>query len=313
MPTGFKDCVIAVTGDFGSNKSHDKIKKWIETQSGRFVTKISADVTHLVPSKEHFKRQVAMVQEARKLKKCHIVSFDWLEDSLMIKRPKRVGEYLMKAQVKAKAKAKAKKKVIRDATIMKGVADFEKGCDNFKSKMHTDGYHIYRDSTGFAYDITLVRSDLAVNINERYSLKVSSSPYNSIHIFTPLYPYFLPRRTRVPLSAPRTQCLQLYESHAPPMKYACFTNYSSPLAGTACHILAPAGSGFLLAFGQFMQFFKLKTKLEWNERNGVLGSESTESKSAFVYKRPKDGEPWGLFEETYHAAFQEDEVAADVW
>jgi len=39
-----------------------------------------------------------------------------------------------------------------------------------------------------------------------------------------------------------------------------------------------------------MQFFKLKTKLEWKERNGTT---EQESESAFMYMPPAEGEPWG--------------------
>ncbi|MCJ1281426.1 hypothetical protein MMC26_000745, partial [Xylographa opegraphella] len=116
------------------------------------------------------------------------------------------------------------------------------------------GYHIYRDVTGFSYDITLARSDLTTNTNARYVLK-------------------------------------LYESHVSPSKYACFSSYSSPTAGTATHVLAPLGSSFSLAIEQFVHFFKLKTKLEWKERNGTLDKES---ETAFEYTPPAEGEPWGV-------------------
>ena len=157
-----------------------------------------------------------------------------------------------------------------------------------------DGYHIYRDSTSFSYDITLARSDLTTNTNARYFLKVSSFPY-LMNLCTPLYPYILPRHSRVPLPAPRTQCLQLYESHIWPSKYACFSSYSSPTAGTATHVLAPLGSTFSLAIEQFMHFFKLKTKLDWKERNGTLDKES---ETAFLYTPPAEGEPWGVVDPT---------------
>ncbi|MCJ1386901.1 hypothetical protein MMC17_010029 [Xylographa soralifera] len=287
MPNGFKKCIIALTGEF--DKPSEKVKKWIEIQGGQCTTKIGSNVTHLVCSEDHFKKSVSMVQQARKLKRCKIVSWDWLEDSLLAKRPLRTGDFLLKGQVKAKAKVKATRKEIRDDNVMKGVGLFEKGCDEFKTKMYTDGYHIYRDSTGFSYDITLARSDLTTNTNARYFLKVSCFPY-SMNLSTPLYPYTLPRRSRVPLPAPRTQCVQLYESHISPSKYACFSSYSSPTAGIATHVLAPLGSSFSVAMDQFMHFFKLKTKLEWKERNGTLDKES---ETAFTYTPPAEGEPWG--------------------
>ena len=60
------------------------------------------------------------VKQARKIKKLKIVSFDWLEDSLMNHSPKREGGYLMKGRVKAAAKAKAKKTATRRQNMKQG-------------------------------------------------------------------------------------------------------------------------------------------------------------------------------------------------
>ena len=60
MKQPFKPFTIAVTGDFGEARTHDKIKQWIEANGGNFTLKISAEATHLVCSREHYKKQVAM-------------------------------------------------------------------------------------------------------------------------------------------------------------------------------------------------------------------------------------------------------------
>lgn len=60
------------------------------------------------------------VKQARKIKKLKIVSFDWLEDSLMNQSPKREGKYLMKGRIKEAAKAKAKKSMTRKQNIKQG-------------------------------------------------------------------------------------------------------------------------------------------------------------------------------------------------
>ena len=60
------------------------------------------------------------MRQARSLKKIKIVSYDWLEDSLLNHSPKREGDYLLNRQVKTKAKSKAKKKAIRKENIRKG-------------------------------------------------------------------------------------------------------------------------------------------------------------------------------------------------
>ena len=51
---------IAVTGDFGESRGHDKMKQWILHNGGRFASEISPRVTHLICSKEHYKKSVSM-------------------------------------------------------------------------------------------------------------------------------------------------------------------------------------------------------------------------------------------------------------
>lgn len=69
----------------------------------------------------HFANQCPpLVQQARKLKTIKIVSFDWLEDSLMWMRPKNEREYLMAPRVKMAVETKAKKKAVRKDNIAKG-------------------------------------------------------------------------------------------------------------------------------------------------------------------------------------------------
>ncbi len=60
MKTPLKKFTIAVTGEFGELRTHDKMKQWIEANGGTFATKISAKVTHLVCSREHYKKSVAI-------------------------------------------------------------------------------------------------------------------------------------------------------------------------------------------------------------------------------------------------------------
>lgn len=58
--TPLKKCAIALTGDFGKARPHVKIRHWTEFQGGTVVTKVDVNVTHLVCSQEHYKKNVAM-------------------------------------------------------------------------------------------------------------------------------------------------------------------------------------------------------------------------------------------------------------
>ena len=55
-------------------------------------------------------------------------------------------------------------------------------------------------------------------------------------------------------------------------------------------MLAPIGSSFDLALGNFKHFFKLKTKIEWDQRLGRqnMGPE------AFIYSPPRGGGTQGV-------------------
>ena len=51
---------IAVTGDFGESRGHDKMKQWITRNGGKFTMDINSKVTHLICSKEHYRKAVLM-------------------------------------------------------------------------------------------------------------------------------------------------------------------------------------------------------------------------------------------------------------
>lgn len=55
MKYPLRQLTIAVTGDFGRVRTHEKLKQWIEKNGGKFVRTISEDVTHLICSKEDYK------------------------------------------------------------------------------------------------------------------------------------------------------------------------------------------------------------------------------------------------------------------
>lgn len=55
-----KRFTIAITGYFGEQRSLEQIRKWIHVNGGTVAHDVSSQVTHLVCSKKHFKKDVAM-------------------------------------------------------------------------------------------------------------------------------------------------------------------------------------------------------------------------------------------------------------
>lgn len=60
MKDPLKRFTIATTGDFGEQRGHEKMRHWIQYNGAKFVHEISADVTHLICSKEHFQKETMM-------------------------------------------------------------------------------------------------------------------------------------------------------------------------------------------------------------------------------------------------------------
>ncbi|KAI4164407.1 MAG: hypothetical protein LQ342_002054 [Letrouitia transgressa] len=259
---------IAATGNFGNKRPHDMIKQWVEKNGGTFV-----------------------MQAARKIKTLKIVTYDWLEDSLLARSPKGVANYLLKQHVKVEKKRKAKQKEKVKETVKAGMTAFHKGCEDISKDIYTvekDTYHIYTDSTLFPYSVTLVRANIATNKSERYVLKVC--PPGSIFPITPN-----PRaRTRL-VDCP-AQTLQLCESNDTPKAYTAYVNYHTPGCPIITHILAPLGSGWDTAFGAFKKFFKVKTSIEWDRR---LLERGKMEEGKFWYLLPAEGEAVGLLLKDY--------------
>ena len=141
-----KHFTIAVTGDFGEDRKLEKIKGWIRHHGGTYSPDVSPCVTHLVCSKRHFKEKVDLgkqgswrytvvytfvmrsahisrvVKKAQRIKTVKIVSWDWLEDSLlsMKSKAKHESEYIMSSRAKAQDVIKIKHRVVRKHNVKKG-------------------------------------------------------------------------------------------------------------------------------------------------------------------------------------------------
>ncbi|KAL8952758.1 MAG: hypothetical protein Q9222_001343 [Ikaeria aurantiellina] len=155
------------------------------------------------------------------------------------------GDYLVGHAIDNRRKKKeARRKNVKD------------GVDKFK---HEYRYHVYRDSTSFAYDIILVRTNIQQNKFERYVLRLCTT-------------------------------------HDTPKYYATLLIYGT--SGIPAHksILAPIGSNWDKAFLAFTKAFKAKTKVEWEER---LVLPAVREEGAFLYKRPTEGEARGLMDRDF--------------
>ncbi|OCL09245.1 hypothetical protein AOQ84DRAFT_388320 [Glonium stellatum] len=318
---------IVATGDFGSH-SYGDMKRWVENNGGTWATSVTARTTHLICSKEHWKKKAPLVKAAQRDPDIKIVTFDWLEDSLLKSTHKREKPYMWKTIEKARLKEKKEIRAKERKQAKHDVAKFGRGCKSAMSDLQsgtskarskptstswfsssldalqraraeratadapappmptqksssishqqaqsdfhtapgadepTDLYHIYMDSTGFEYDITLTRIDLTNNRNERYHLR-------------------------------------LYESHTEPHTYCTHIRLSKPSELPKTQLLVPLASPFSTAFRGFCNVFRKRTLLLWDERfeRRLAMSRKLPGQEPYVYLPPPAGEPRGVLPE----------------
>ncbi|RYP48837.1 hypothetical protein DL768_005345 [Monosporascus sp. mg162] len=163
----FKDCVVALAGDLGRPDWREAdVARWVAAWGGAFSAQEGGggggydSVTHVLASREQFLASSSFRGRLRKrMKRAHVVTADWLEDSMMRRRRLPERPYsLREAQRREGARRR------RDERAERGV---ERG----KRLVNDCLNHVYRDSTFFSYDIKLTRDDEeSGNVGQRYQL-----------------------------------------------------------------------------------------------------------------------------------------------
>ncbi|KAJ5618907.1 hypothetical protein N7510_002891 [Penicillium lagena] len=224
----------------------EKIPQWIRSNGGQYSREMHTGVTHLITTKEAFLKDASAVLEAKGLKKVKIVSFDWLEDSLLSKsrRPKHEGPYLLENILRAEKIQKGKRKAdqLQNQTKRPKVDPFavnKKGASKIKS-------HPYMDSaTGESWQATLLRQGPPPQSTEKY-------------------------------------LIQIFETDTKPHTYSTYVKYSR--TGTSrVELLAPPKSNLDIATTTFKMFFRTQAGKEWEEReNGIMPPPKTDSEDNVV-------------------------------
>ncbi|QSS58493.1 BRCT domain-containing protein [Histoplasma capsulatum] len=177
MGKTFRKIHISLAGDFGPMS--EKIKQWVEAKKDA--------TTHLIATKDAFRKHDAAVQQARNITGLKIVKLEWLEDSLLSKkrRPKRETEYLW-YQTRGTRKRDTVKKT-------NAVMDMD--------AVDTDDHHIFTDFEGFRYLVTLVRPLEDSKLKEKHTLQLYESDSNP-HKYATLVKYSCVGRTGSAFLAP---------------------------------------------------------------------------------------------------------------
>ncbi|KAJ5188284.1 hypothetical protein N7472_007298 [Penicillium cf. griseofulvum] len=248
MGKPFQRIHASIVGKFEDGVG-EKIPQWIRANGGQFSRDVNPQVTHLIATKEAFKNNTVPVQTAKKNSTVKIVSYDWLEDSLLsaTRRPKPEGPYLLKNLMKPEKKEVMKKNVTpKSSGAVKEI----------KAKVPK-----HRIADPF-----LGPKGKRKPVRQVYQDKKTNVVY-SITLFRPSKP---------PSSSRGKYQLTLFESVAEPHTYSTYTKFSR--VGTSnVELLAGPKCKLELAVDKFKEFFKEQTGKEWDERaNGTMPPPKTD-------------------------------------
>ncbi|KAK7541115.1 uncharacterized protein J3D65DRAFT_267439 [Phyllosticta citribraziliensis] len=229
MRNPLKGLVIAASGGFGKDRSPCAMKRWVENNGGKWSTVINDEVTHLIADEAHWKDENPFVKDAKTRGNIHIVTWDWLDDSLAKQWPYAPKKYLWTTVEKAGKITKSTRKK-EEEEKSEEVKAFEKGAAAAKRDLQSDNYHVYVDQTGFPYNVTLTRVNVLANTSERIELS-------------------------------------LYESDSAPIKFhAVHIAYNGPNGAEEKKILVNPGADFDDCYQMFRAAFKRVCLIPWEDR-----------------------------------------------
>ncbi|KAK3296244.1 uncharacterized protein B0H64DRAFT_461274 [Chaetomium fimeti] len=245
----FRGLTIAAVGNLGGSAqwTDTNIARWVGLREGRFVRdgagagagasvsmgagKIigvgngegtgaggDAEVTHVVCTGEEFRRRGRLVKAALKCPKtCHIVTLDWLEDSML--KGKRLDEELyshLRALKRERERERKRLMVI-------------KGLEKAVKEVNPNLYHLYRDHTFFQYEVVMTRDNEEAGIQgERYILSMFESNNDKPRLYWFVAKYYKKKGD--------TQAKIHRPSHAPGMfarEFALFQSFFRVKTGIA--------------------------------------------------------------------------------
>ncbi|ATY63413.1 brct domain containing [Cordyceps militaris] len=248
----FKNRVLATAGPPPQSITLENLRAWIPMRKGRFAERFDDEVTHLLCTYEQFKKRVPLVKQVLKdHKRVHIVHYDWLEFSTVFNKRLPEREYSMRS-ILAEERAEQRERNRKENGRLEAAGVLKTNISPRTPAL----FHVYRDREFFPYKIDITRSDSDDGeFGQRYTLT-------------------------------------LWESNAKPHLYWFTAKFmrrkGDPNAGY--HRPSPCSGKWRHEMNHFMNFFRIKTGIDWQDR--VL-LEGTTPLSSFQYSPPAGGKPVG--------------------
>ncbi|KAJ5676952.1 uncharacterized protein N7477_002585 [Penicillium maclennaniae] len=155
----------------GSFENSDKVSGWMKANGGKYHRSFNSQVTHLIVSEEVYLRNGEEIEKAKRSDKVKIVSFDWLEDSLLSrsKRPKPEQPFLWSTLLRENAKVKRTTKDPFVNRVTKTTTR-RKSKDTIMPKAL-----IFTDTAGETWDAELVRHNVAARPRGKFRVGIFQS------------------------------------------------------------------------------------------------------------------------------------------
>ncbi|KAI9664349.1 MAG: hypothetical protein M1831_002282 [Alyxoria varia] len=164
---------IAIVGDFGAKRPIYRLAQWIEANGGTYAPDISSKVTKLICSWQAWKEKGPMVSKALKYKDISVVSYDWLEDSIIERaRLDTYGYDMQEVDIRRTAEKETRKEHI-DAVVKKEAVKYKQSrsiSQKVADPCAPAGWQLYRDHNGLQYAVILNRPHLTLNWTETWTL-----------------------------------------------------------------------------------------------------------------------------------------------
>ncbi|KAK6835856.1 hypothetical protein RU639_001880 [Aspergillus parasiticus] len=292
MGKSFAKIHLCSAGRLGDNGS--KIPQWVQANGGRYSRQVTQDVTHLVTTKDAYMNNIPAVKEARRFGTVKIVSYEWLEDSLLSRNrtPKREKAYLIENILKEERRA-AKEKARKTPKQQDKSTNKPGGKSTGMSTLNV--YTLYH---------VISKKDSHIDVNKnKHKRPFRCQPWEESWLD---HMYVLCSVCMPGLAADATLVRQtitkrnekfqltIYESSEEPVTYETECRYSR-VGKSNSQILAPAGSSLDTALIAFERFFEEYTGKSWALRgNGILPQPKRDSEGNLL--PPYEG--WYIYEST---------------
>ncbi|KAK8181054.1 hypothetical protein BC567DRAFT_294446 [Phyllosticta citribraziliensis] len=295
MRNPLKGLVIAASGGFGKDRSPCAMKRWVENNGGKWSTVINDEVTHLIADEAHWKDENPFVKDAKTRGNIHIVTWDWLDDSLAKQWPYAPKKYLWTTVEKAGKITKSTRKK-EEEEKSEEVKAFEKGAAaakrDLQSERTSDDESLSRESRpktpspsrsssptrpldSAVRKLEAFRAAAAAQRAEVLNRKIrsnlsSASPSDNYHVYVDQtgFPYNV-TLTRVNVLANTSERIELslYESDSAPIKFhAVHIAYNGPNGAEEKKILVNPGADFDDCYQMFRAAFKRVCLIPWEDR-----------------------------------------------